>query len=154
MIRPIVKVYRNLPALQLLNKFREGMPHFALVYRSQKAAPLGFVTFDNLFQVLVGRIRDEFHKTKEEWIKAPDGAFLMSGHTSVYTIERALDIDIDLDKETEEAIDTITGLILNHLERLPTTNEKIDFSQFTLVVTQMQGHKIIQVAVYPKDNPA
>ena len=149
-MRPILKVSRRLPALKLLNKFRQGMPHFALVYSNKEAPPLGFVTLDNLFQVLVGRIRDEFHKTKDDWSVAPDGAFLMSGNTSVYAIERALDIDIDLDEQTEEAIDTITGLILNRLERLPVQGEKIEFSQFALVVTDMKGHRIIQVAIYPK----
>jgi CBS domain containing-hemolysin-like protein len=149
-MRPILKVSRRLPALKLLNKFRKGMPHFALVYSSKESPPLGFVTLDNLFQVLVGRIRDEFHKTKEDWKMADDGAFLMSGNNSIYAIERALDIDIDLDEQTEEEIDTITGLILNRLERLPEVDEKIEFSQFTIVVKEMKGPRIIQVGVYAK----
>lgn len=151
LIRPILKVSRKLTALKLLNKFREGMPHFALVYDHRGDLPIGFVTLDHLFKVLVGRIRDEFHKTQEDWIRAPDGAFLMSGNTSFYAIERALDIDLDIDAETEEKIDTITGLIVDRLERLPEKNEKIDFDQFTVVVTEIKGPKITQVAIYPKN---
>jgi CBS domain containing-hemolysin-like protein len=147
-MRPILKVSRRLPALKLLNKFRKGMPHFALVYHNKEAQPLGFVTLDHLFQVLVGRIRDEFHKTQDNWEITSEGAFLMSGNNSIYAIERAL--DIDLDEPTEDEIDTITGLILNQLERLPKKDEKIEFNQFTIVITQMKGHRITQVAIYPK----
>ncbi len=149
-MRPILKVSRRLPALSLLNKFREGMPHFALVYR-HKESLLGFVTLDHLFQVLVGHIRDEFHKTEEEWSVTEDGVFLMSGNASLYTIERALNIEIDLDSLIEEKIDNITALILNHLERLPEKGESIDFEKFTIVVNEIKGHKLIEVAIHPKE---
>ena len=59
-IRPILKVSHRLPALDLLRKFREGMPHFALVYMN-KGNLIGFVTLDDLLHVLIGRIQDEFH---------------------------------------------------------------------------------------------
>ena len=149
-MRPILKVSRRLPALKLLNKFREGMPHFALVYKNKETPPIGFVTLDHLFQVLVGRIRDEFHKTKEDWQRAPDGSFLMSGGASFYAIERALDIDIELEEQAEDSIDTIMGLILNRIERLPVQGEKIEFDQFTIVIMEMKDHRVMQVAIYPK----
>jgi len=69
-MRPILKVSRHLSAIKLLNKLQEGMPHFALVY-SGRESPIGFVTLDNIFQVLVGRVRDEFHKIEESWGKPP-----------------------------------------------------------------------------------
>lgn len=151
-MRPIVKVSRRVTAVKLLNKFRQGMPHFALIYVNMSAPPVGFVTLDHLFQVLVGRIRDEFHKTKDEWEVADDGAYIMSGQTPYYAIERALDIDMHLDEQDEEDIDTITGLILNHIERLPTVHEKIEFEQFTIDILEMKGHRITKVAIYPKRN--
>lgn len=149
-MRPIVKVSRRMTAVKLLNKFRKGMPHFALIYTDIDTSPIGFVTLDHLFQVLVGRIRDEFHKTKDEWEVTEDGSYIMSGQTPYYAIERALDIDIELNEQDEEDIDTITGLILHQIERLPAVNEKIEFEQFTIVVLDKKGHRITRVAVYPK----
>lgn len=149
-MRPIVKVTRRVTAVKLLNKFRQGSPHFALVYTNMNMPPAGFVTLDHLFQVLVGRIRDEFHNTQDEWEVADDGAFIMHGNTPYYAIERALDIDIELDENIEDEIDTITGLILNHIERLPLLNEIIEFEQFTIRILDMKGHRIHRVAVYPK----
>src|SRR3990167_8220811 len=148
-MRPVLKVSRHLSAIKLLNKLQEGMPHFALVYTGREN-PIGFVTLDNIFQVLVGRVRDEFHKIEESWTTSPDGAFIMSGNSAIYVLERALNIDIELDEEAEKTSDTIFGLILTRLGRLPQEGEKIEFEKFTLQVNKMKGHKIVEVAAYPK----
>ena len=71
LLRPVLKVSRRVPALDLLHKFREGMSHFALVY-SGKGSILGFITLDNLLQVMLGRIKDEFHRTKVDWVLNAD----------------------------------------------------------------------------------
>jgi len=52
MLRPILKVSYRLPALSLMQKFQEGFPHFAVVYKDNEAI-LGFVTLDNLLHVLM-----------------------------------------------------------------------------------------------------
>lgn len=148
-MRPVLKVSKHLSAIKLLNKLQEGMPHFALVYMGRET-PIGFVTLDNIFQVIVGRVRDEFHKIEESWTKAPDDAFIMNGNSALYVLERALNIDIELDEETENAPDTIFGLILAKIERFPQQGETIDFGQFSIVIKKMKGHKLLEVAVYPK----
>lgn len=147
-MRPVLKVSRHLSAIKLLNKLQEGMPHFAIVY-SGRETPVGFVTLDNIFQVIVGRVKDEFHKTEESWTIAPDGSFLMSGNSTVYLLERALKIDIELDAKTEKTSDTIFGFILTMLGRLPQEGEKIEFEKFSIRINKMKGHKLVEVSVSP-----
>jgi len=147
-IRPVLKVTRRLPAIELFRKFREGMPHFALVYMSKEAHLIGFVTLDNLLHVLVGRIKDEFHRTRDDWVKEEDGSFIMRGNASIYTLERALDIDIDVEGLNEE-VDTLSGLIFSRLESIPKTGQKISFKQFTMIVKKMRGPRILEVRIYP-----
>lgn len=100
LIRPVLKVSRRVPALSLLHRFREGMSHFALVY-SGKGTILGFVTLDNLLQVLFGRIKDEFHRTKEDWALNEDGSIAATGNCSIYFLEQAMDRDIDIDDDVD-----------------------------------------------------
>ena len=150
-MRPILKVFPNLLAMDLLNKLQEGMPHFALVCNHNGMA-LGFLTLDNLFQVLVGRVRDEFHKIEEQWTIASDGTYLMKGNSSLYVLERALNIEIKQSEE-EKTTDTIFGLIITFLGRLPNEGESIEFAQFTVVVNKIVGHKVTEVSVYPRDLP-
>lgn len=150
-MRPVLKVSRYLSAIKLLNKLQEGMPHFALVYMGRER-PIGFLTLDNIFQVLVGRVRDEFHNLEELWTVSSDGAFILSGNSALYVLERALNIDIELDEEDEKSSDTIFGLILTKLGRLPQEGEKIEFDKFFIIVKKIRGHKLIEVAVYKKTN--
>jgi len=146
LIRPLVKISHHSSALHLLRKFQEGMPHFAIIYRGPEK-PVGFITLDNLLHILVGRIKDEFHRTKDDWISTKDGGFIMNGNSSIYAVERALDIDIF----TEEDVTTLYGLILHQLGTLPKVGDKIEFDDFTAIIESMKGTKILKIKIYPKN---
>lgn len=147
-IRPVLKVPYNLPAMDLLRKFREGMPHFALVYKGKETL-LGFVTLDNLLHVLFGRIKDEFHKTQDDWVKNSDGTILAKGDCSIYSLERALDQDITLQAD-EENLDTLAGLMIVRAGTLPRVGEKISFDEFDAVIEEIQGSYIRRIKIIPK----
>lgn len=146
LIRPLIKISHHSEAIDLLRKFQEGMPHFAIIYRGPEK-PVGFITLDNLLHILVGRIKDEFHRTKDEWIRTKDGGFIMSGHSPIYAVERALNIEIF----TDEDVTTLYGLILHKLDGLPKVGDKIEFDNFVAIVESMQRTKILKVKVYPKN---
>lgn len=142
-MRPVFKVMRDLSTLDLFRRFRRGEAHFALVY-SDRETLIGFITLDNLLYALVGRIKDEFHKTRDRWRKTKRGNLLIKGNSSIYTLERALDIQLP------DEVDTIGGLILTRLERLPVSGERIPFKEFDVVVKKMDGPRIELVKIYPK----
>ncbi len=146
--RPILKVSEHLPALELLRKFREGMPHFAIVL-SDMNTPIGFITLDNLLHILLGRIKDEFHKTKDDWISLPDGGFLMNGNCSIYAVEQALDIDIPFE---DEKVRTLAGLILKKIKIIPKAGRKIQFEKFLVIIDRMKGPRILKLRVYKKSD--
>lgn len=145
LIRPLVKISHHSAALDLLRKFQEGMPHFAVIYRGSEK-PIGFITLDNLLHILVGRIKDEFHRTKDEWVATKDGGFIMSGNSPIYAVERALDIEIF----TDDDVSTLYGLIIHKLGGLPKVGDKIEFDNFIAVIESMKRTKILKVKVYPK----
>lgn len=147
-IRPILKVTHKLPAMDLLRKFRAGMPHFALVYKN-KSTLIGFVTLDNLLHIMIGRIKDEFHKTHDDWVKNPDGSISTKGDCSLYSLERALDCDITLSSEEEE-LNTLYGLIITRHGKLPKEGEIIPFTEFDALVEQVQDSSIIKIKIIPK----
>lgn len=146
LLRPANRIERNMSAIELFRQFRQGITHFALVYSSRDTL-IGFVTLDNLLYALIGRMKDEFHRTNDQWELTKHGNLLIKGNSSIYTIERALHI-----KLPDEDIDTISGLILKKLERLPVQNERIEFDEFTILVEKMTGPRIELVKIYPKKN--
>lgn len=103
-LRPILKVSYHDRLIDVLHKFQQGKPHFALVYKKNQL--IGFITLDNLLTILIGRISDEFHLVKEPWITLANNKFLIKADAPVYAIERLADIDL-----SEYPADTILDLL-------------------------------------------
>jgi CBS domain containing-hemolysin-like protein len=144
LMRPVQVVSPEASATELFRKFQKGAPHFTVVGYPDMP-PIGFITLDNLLSALVGEIRDEFRQSQSEWTRLDDGSLLGKGSLPISTLERTLGIDI----ESPDA-DTIGGLIMWKLGDLPEEGQKIEFSQFDVVVKRLNGPRILLVRVYPK----
>ncbi|RBM03241.1 HlyC/CorC family transporter [Acidithiobacillus ferridurans] len=143
LLRPLPAVGKALPAMDLLTHFRSGHPHFALVV-DDLGTITGFVTLDHVLESLLGAIPDEFRHQRQEWRRQPDGSWVGSGSLSLYSLERSLHIDID-----EETADTIGGLVMHQLERVPEEGERVAFPSFDVVVLRKKGPRIVLVRVIP-----
>lgn len=143
--RPIQTVHPALSASELFQRFRQGAPHFAVV-AFQDGQPLGFITLDNLLGALVGEIRDEFRQAQNEWTRLDDGTLIGKGSLPIFTLERALGIDIE-----ESGVDSVGGLIMQKLGDLPEEGQRIAFERFDAVVKKMRGPRIVLLRIYPKE---
>jgi CBS domain containing-hemolysin-like protein len=144
LVRPVQFVAPDLPAPELFRRFRQGAPHFAVVgYRGEP--PQGFITLDNMLGALVGEIRDEFRQAQNDWIKLDDGTLLGKGSLPIFTLERALGVEVDTAADAE----SVGGLVLWKLNEIPREGDRIDFDQFSVVVKKMNGPRIVLLRVYP-----
>lgn len=143
LLRPLPSVGKALPAMDLLTHFRSGHPHFALVV-DDLGTITGFVTLDHVLESLLGAIPDEFRHQRQEWRRRLDGSWVGSGSLSLYSLERSLHIDID-----EDTADTIGGLVMRQLERVPEEGERVAFTDFDVVVLRKNGPRITLVQVIP-----
>ena len=146
--RTIPKVSYRLPALSLLRQFQGGMPHFALVHNRQ-GINIGFVTLDNLLHLVIGVIKDEFHKTRDAWTRHKDDSLTVKGNCPLNILERALDYELTLDEAEEEGITTLSGLIMHQLGSIPAIDDRIELPDFTAIIEKMHGTRITQVRIMP-----
>jgi len=137
-LRPVVKVERSLKAIKVLDYFRAGRTHFALVYHDEK--PIGFITLDNLLYALMGKMRDEFNLTQDDWKKVSENSYLIKGASPVYVIEQLIDKDL-----SQFHVDTVAGLLLENLGEMPKEGDQWKQPEFTLQVKKVKGPKIIEV---------
>ena len=147
-VRPAQRVAPNLPAPELFRSFRAGAPHFAVVGHAdplQPVKPVGFITLDNLLTAIVGEIRDEFGEHGDDWTQLSDGTLVGKGSLPLFTLERALGIDLGV-----EEVDSIGGLITYQLKELPTEGQRITFDDFDVVVEKMTGPRITTVRIAPR----
>lgn len=131
-IRPILAVPESAPLRQLLADLREAHTHLALVV-DEHGGMAGIVTLEDIVEELVGEIRDEYDPA-EPAVRRSGGGFLVPGWWRLDEIER--DTGITLPKGD---YDTVAGLLLAQLGRVPEIGEGIQVNGVYLRVEAMDG---------------
>ncbi|QLG87487.1 HlyC/CorC family transporter [Chitinibacter bivalviorum] len=142
-VRPVEEVSPDTPVMELFRRFRAGAPHFAVAAYGDEP-PVGFLTLDNLLGALVGEIRDEFRQSRNDWMRQDDGSLLGKGSLPLFSLGRALGMDID-----HPEAETVGGLVQWKLGNLPAEGERIEFEGFDVVVKKMNGPRIVMVKIIP-----
>ena len=78
----------------------------------------GIVTMEDLLESIVGNIQDEFDDEDEEMIQVNENTFTVDGTTTIDEASDLLDIELP-----EGDYDTVGGLILDRLKRIPKNGE-------------------------------
>lgn len=100
------------------------------------------ITLEDLLEEIVGEIRDEYDADEEEYIQEiAERTYLVEGSMKLDDINDALGTDLESDD-----YDSIGGIIIEHLDRLPEENEEVKLENgITLVVTEIDQNRINKV---------
>jgi CBS domain containing-hemolysin-like protein len=141
-VRELLRIgeQESLPAL--LNAFRMGS-HLAIVI-DEHGHEIGFVTFEHVIEAMIGPVEDEFTKRLDTWRAAPDGSVTGHGSLSLLSLEDALAVPLP-----EVDANSVGGLVLEQLGRLPAAGERVAVEGFEIEILEMQGTRIGQVRVRP-----
>ncbi|UYZ84501.1 hemolysin family protein [Entomomonas sp. E2T0] len=144
--RPLDRVSKNTPLGELLERFKQGGVHFALVEEADGKV-VGFLTMEDVLEVLVGDIQDEHRKTERGVLAYQPGKLLVRGDTPLFKIERLLNVDLD-----HIAAETMGGLIYETLSRVPEEEEVLETDGLSITVKKMKGPKILLAKVTKLDD--
>lgn len=139
--RPLERISKHMPLGELLERFKQGGVHFALVEEADHKV-VGFLTMEDVLEVLVGDIQDEHRKTERGILSYQPGKLLVKGDTPLFKIERLLGIDLD-----HVAAETLAGLIYETLNRVPDEEEVLETDGLNITVKKMKGPKILLAKV-------
>ena len=131
------------PLLKALKAFRSGDPHFGIV-TDERGTEIGFVTFEHVIEALFGPIEDEFARKSPSWQLAGDGSVSGAGSLSLLSLEDAIGKPIPT-----VDVNSVGGLVLERLGRLPRQGELVRFPDFEVEVLKMDGPRIELVRVRP-----
>lgn len=149
-MRNIYYTYEFKKTADLLIEMREKCANVSIVLNEYGAA-VGMITLEDLLEEIVGEIRDEYDEDEEEFIKQVD--------ERVYLVEGGMklsDINDELGTMLEsEDYDSIGGLIIENLDRLPEDGETIVTDQnITLKVQGVNQNRVVKVLMtLPKKEP-
>ena len=145
LMRPIERVSKHMPLSSLLEQFRKGGAHFALVEEADGKV-VGFLTMEDVLEVLVGDIQDEHHKAERGILAYQPGKLLVRGDTPLFKIERLLGVDLD-----HIEAETLAGLVYESLNRVPEEDEMLETAGLNIIIKKMKGPKIVLAKVLRLD---
>lgn len=140
-LRQPVIVHPYMLALQVLEMFRESPIHMALVLDGSGGLE-GIVTAADFLKAIVGGLAEPGGNGEPEATQRDDGSWLVDGDLHVDILKDRLGLR---GVPAERDFQTVAGLILWQLERIPAVGEHIDYAGFRFEVVDMDGHKIDKV---------
>ncbi len=140
-MHPCNNVPESMSLYRCLENFKQTGEVYAMVI-DEYGAVQGIVTLLDIMEVLVGDVSS--HADEEEVVRRDDGSLLIDGQLSFYEFLEELDIDMDTD---DLPYQTVGGLVLDILEHIPVTGEKVLWSDFTIEVVDMDGSRIDKLLV-------
>lgn len=149
-LREAYYTYEYKKTADLMMEMREITANAAFVL-NEYGATVGMITLEDLLEEIVGEIRDEYDADEEELIQQIDEhSYLVEGGMKLDDINNALDTSFDSDD-----YDSIGGLIIEHLDRLPEAEETIVTEDgITLQVMEISQNRIKKVKItLPEEIP-
>lgn len=149
-MKPAVFVPENMMVDALLGLFKKEKNHMALVV-DEHGGIAGLVTFEDVLEELVGEIYDETDEFEQPVEKINENTFKVSAKLNINEINELLDLNL----KEDESYDTISGLILFRLGRIPVKGESLEIDNMVLTVNKVEENRITEVIVKigPPENP-
>lgn len=125
----------------LLYELRERATSVTFVL-NEYGATVGMITLEDLLEEIVGEIRDEYDEDEEEYIqKVDERVYLVEGSMKLDDINDELDTELD-----SEDYDSIGGIIIESLDRLPEDGEEVTLENgIHLKVQGIEQNRIVKV---------
>jgi CBS domain containing-hemolysin-like protein len=110
----------------------------------------GVFTLEDIIEEIVGEIRDEFDEEEPAVKETADGSYLTDGRISINEVNEALGTDFE-----SRDFETVGGLVLGHLGRVPETGDEVRIDGHLLRVDQTDGPRISRILIREpeKDQP-
>lgn len=140
-MREAYYTYEYKKTADLLMEMREKRVNVSFVL-NEYGATVGMITLEDLLEEIVGEIRDEYDEDEEELIQeVGERSYLVEGSMKLADINDELGTTL-----TSEDYDSIGGLMIENLDRLPEDEETITTSQgITLQVKGINQNRIVKV---------
>jgi CBS domain containing-hemolysin-like protein len=126
---------------ELLIELKEKKNHMAIVV-DEYGGMSGIVSFEDIIEMIVGEINDEFDKVSEEFVKVADGKYVVEGRMPLEELNEKIGSEF-----YEDNIDTLGGLIFMIFGKIPVKNEKIEYKNYLFTIESISGRKIKKVKI-------
>jgi putative hemolysin len=141
LLRPHIVVPETKVLSQMLEEFRQGRSHMAMVV-DEFGTITGMVTVEDVLEQVVGRIEDE-HDEKAGRPAAEAREVELDGATRIRELESEFGIDIP----TDAGFETLAGFLLFRMGEIPHAGESVEYQRRKFTVLEMDRNRIARVRI-------
>jgi len=143
-LQPPVFVPETLSGMELLDHFRTHVAQLVFVV-DEYGAVQGVITLRDVLEAITGEFGPE--SGDDAWaVRREDGSWLMDGLIPVPEIKDRLEIK-DLPEEDRGRYNTLAGMIMLLLGRLPRTTDAVEWGDWRFEVVDLDGKRVDKVLV-------
>ena len=142
-LKPISFVPTVISGKELLEKFTKQAGSFAVV-TDEYGGTAGIITLEDVIEEIFGEIEDEHDKEIWQEKKVSDVEFLFSARIDIDYLNETFKLSL----EESEEYDTLAGLIIHHIESIPTQGDSVQLEKYRLVVEEVSDRKIETVRLF------
>ena len=141
LLRRHLVVPETKPLSQMLEEFRKGASHMAMVV-DEFGTIVGMLTVEDVLEQIVGKIEDE-HDEKVVPRLGDDRSVELDGATRIRDLESEYGIEIPVEGEFE----TLAGFLLFRCGEIPKAGDSVEYQGRRYTVLEMELHRIARVRV-------
>ncbi|MBQ7972008.1 MAG: HlyC/CorC family transporter [Lachnospiraceae bacterium] len=141
-IRDVYYTYEYKKTSDLMMEMRKSSSNMAMVL-NEYGSTEGMITLEDLLEEIVGEIRDEYDEDEEELIQAlEDNTYLLPGGMKLDDINDSLDTNFE-----SEDYDSIGGLVIEKLDKLPDEEESVTLDNGAVITVQKVNQNRIEQVI-------
>ena len=130
-----------------MRQFLKRRTHFALVV-DEYGALRGLITLEDILEEIVGDVPEVGDPADPEAIPREDGTWLIDGMFPVDELKEMFNIN-SLPEEDGNFYQTIGGLIMIYLGRVPKEGDVVELDRFRFEVIDMDWRRVDKVLLTP-----
>ncbi len=126
---------------QLLEEMKKDKSQMAIVV-DEYGGTAGLITIEDLVEVIVGDIEDEYDEEEDEIEVISSNEFLVEGSTKISDVNEVLDINLE-----SEEFDSIGGYIIGYIKHIPEENELIEVDGVKFNIESVDKNRIKKIRI-------
>lgn len=143
MIQTPIYFHENMNVYKVLEVMKAKKVSRALVC-DEFGSCTGIITLKDILEALIGTINDDDGADPLIVERSGKDGWFVDGQCSMYDFLRYFDLD---DEMQDYEYSTVAGLIIDELEQMPVTGDKIVWGDFNFEVVDMDGPRVDKIIV-------
>lgn len=127
---------------EVFNEMKKTRNHMAVVL-DEYGGTVGIITIEDLVEEIVGDIEDEYDNEDEMIKVVKEDEYVVDGSSKIDDVNDMIGVNIE-----SEELDSIGGLIIEELGRIPEEKEEVEIDHIKFRVEEVDKNRIKKVRIF------